>query len=117
MDFEINKMYTRFDSRDIQQRTEELQSLGDDLTEEERSELNELLRVREEVDSGDWDYGMTFIAEWDFADYAKELANDLGLVSDSAEWPLYLIDWTAAARDLSMDYVSVRIKDTDFWVR
>lgn len=40
----------------------------------------------------------------DDADFAQNLADDLGLVNADAGWPAGYIDWEWAARDLMMDY-------------
>ena len=37
-------------------------------------------------------------------DFAYQLADDLGLVPEGNDWPSSYIDWSAAARDLMMDY-------------
>ena len=37
-------------------------------------------------------------------DFAYQLADDLGLVPEGNNWPSSYIDWSAAARDLMMDY-------------
>ena len=37
-------------------------------------------------------------------DFAYQLADDFGLVPESSDWPSSYIDWSAAARDLMMDY-------------
>jgi hypothetical protein len=42
-----------------------------------------------------------------FTEYAQQLAEDLGLVEDTAEWPCCCIDWERAARELQQDYTTV----------
>jgi antirestriction protein len=37
-------------------------------------------------------------------DFAYQMADGLGLVPEGYSWPTSCIDWTAAARDLMMDY-------------
>jgi hypothetical protein len=37
-------------------------------------------------------------------DFAYQLADDMGLVPEGSDWPTSYIDWSAAARDLMMDY-------------
>lgn len=36
--------------------------------------------------------------------FAKQMAEDFELIPNDLKWPLFYIDWTAAARDLMMDY-------------
>lgn len=37
-------------------------------------------------------------------DFAQQLAEDCGMVSDDAKWPYTCIDWEQAARELMYDY-------------
>ena len=60
--------------------------------------------------------GETLIDVSDFREYAQELADDLGL-TDTAEWPLYCIDWEHAASELAMDYTAVELDGTDWLVQ
>jgi antirestriction protein len=59
----------------------------------------------------------TIIPEYDFVDYAQELAEDIGAISQDAKWPVNCIDWERAARELKMDYVSVRVNGTTYYFR
>lgn len=59
----------------------------------------------------------TLIADWYFKDYAQDLAEDIGAIGSDLQWPLYHIDWDAAANDLKMDYWSVTIDGREFWGR
>ena len=36
--------------------------------------------------------------------FACQMADELGLAPEGYSWPTSYIDWTAAARDLMMDY-------------
>lgn len=62
-------------------------------------------------------YEPTLIAESDFEDYARELAEEIGAIPEDNQWPLYCIDWERAARELSMDYTSVSYDGTDFFIQ
>jgi hypothetical protein len=80
-------------------------------------------------------YEPTMIATADFADYAQELADDLGVFDPrtyghrlymepgtrpedlSQRWPFTCIDWEAAADELSVDYSTVRFDGTDYYIR
>ena len=57
------------------------------------------------------------IREDAFEDYARELAEDIGAVPSDVGWPVYCIDWERAARDLAMDYMSVRFMGDDYYIR
>lgn len=131
------------DTRDIQERIEELQGeldldednepneyddederpkpLDPDVKSELEEELAELSELKREVSaySGDqFEDGVTLIAESHFEDYAKELAEDLhGDAIREAAWPFDNIDWEAAADDLKVDYTEVEFRGYDFWVR
>lgn len=131
------------DSRDIQERIEELQQeldldednepneyddederpkpLDPDVKSELEDELAELSELKREVSaySGDrFEDGVTLIAESHFEDYARELAEDLhGDAIREAAWPFDNIDWEEAADDLKVDYAEVEFRGYDFWVR
>jgi antirestriction protein len=59
----------------------------------------------------------TMIPEYDFSEYAQELAEDIGAITRDAKWPVYCIDWERAARELKMDYASVRVNGTTYYFR
>jgi hypothetical protein len=140
---EFTKYDDIIDTRDIQERIEELYEEldldsngepneydeGDEkpepLDEDERTELEEelreLLEFKAEVEaySGDsFESGVTLIADSHFQDYAKEYAGDIhGAEVTEAAWPFDNIDWEAAADDLRMDYSEVEWDGYSFWVR
>lgn len=49
--------------------------------------------------------------------YAQELAEDLGLIEDTLEWPACHIDWDAAAASLDMDYIRFDYKGAEYLIR
>ena len=65
---------------------------------------------------GDW-YPLTLIRDDYFEDYARELAEDCGLIPDDAKWPATCIDWEQAARELRMDYTSTTWGGVVYWYR
>lgn len=75
--------------------------------------------IRALADEGieDWEYGAALIPTGDFVEYAKELASDLGAVSQDAGWPNRHIDWEAAADELKIDYTEVTFLGNDYYVR
>ena len=102
------------DSRNLQKRINELEELkgrlsdeGDPLNEEEQGELGNLVNLKEEVGDGGWDFGITFIPEDEFGDYAREFAEDVGAISNDAQWPATCIDWEQAANELKHDFSNV----------
>lgn len=73
--------------------------------------------LREECDSSAWTYGIAFIADTYFEEYAQELAEDIGAIDRNMNWPATHIDWETAARDLQIDYTSVEIDGNEYWYR
>lgn len=112
-----------FDIRDKIERFEELEA-ADRHDEEDTEEFNELSSFLKVVKGqggdhqwrGDW-YPVTFIGDTDFEEYARELADNLGLVRDEADWPYSCIDWEEAAADLQMDYTSIEYHGQTYWYR
>ena len=94
------------------------------LDEGESEELQTLENLLEELNGcggdeqweGDW-YPLTLIRDSYFEDYARELAEDCGMINDNAGWPNNCIDWEKAARELQYDYSSVDYDDVTYWYR
>ena len=82
-------------------------------------ELHELKKFRDEMQPycEDWHHGTTLIADSYFAEYAEELANDIGAINKDAGWPLSFIDWDAAAEALKADYTSREFDGVTYWAR
>ena len=57
------------------------------------------------------------IAARDFKEYARELADDLGLTSPSDKWPFTCIDWNEAADELACDYSAVTVDGAEIEIR
>ena len=126
------------DSRDLQERIEELETELDALTEdleaaeeeldtydgedeedlgELQEELDELLALKD-ISGAEWRLGIAFIAEADFEEYAQELAADLyGEEIRNASWPFDCIDWEKAANALRQDYSSIDYQGTTYLFR
>jgi hypothetical protein len=119
------------DSRNIIERIEELQAERDSYEPEgndpetwaeaytdEAEELAALEALQSEAEDycPDWRYGATLVRDSYFKDYAQELAEDCGLLKQSA-WPNNCIDWDRAARELRMDYTSVEFDGVTYWVQ
>lgn len=135
------------DSRDIIARIEELQDERDNyqpdtddgipedddviaLTDEQRhkawaeandddaNELRVLLALQEEASaSPDWPHGEALIRDSYFEEYARDLADDCGMVDKKATWPNTFIAWEAASEALKQDYMSVDFDGVEYWIR
>lgn len=116
---------TTFDSRDIIERIDELENdnTNDDgeiviADEEEAEEYLVLKSIQEEADGySDFEFGVQFIRDDYFEDYAQQFAEDIGAIPQDAEWPASYIDWEAAASALQMDYTSIEIQGETYWYR
>lgn len=89
---------------------------------EELANLEALLAECKDAGGGDeqWDgdwYPVTLIRESYFKDYAQELADDIGAIKDSAQWPYTCIDWNQAAMELKMDYIGVEFDGVTYFTR
>jgi len=118
MSTDFNNRSDIIDSRDINERIEELELLEDDkdFDDEDKEELGTL---REMADSGreDWEYGVTLINENYFEEYAQELAEDIGAIKDDIGWPCNCIDWEQAANELRVDYTEIDFNGNAYLVR
>jgi len=60
----------------------------------------------------------TLIHEWDFVDFAKELAEEcadgINIVN---QWPYNCIDWKEAAEALKSDYMDIEIEGIPYLYR
>ena len=52
--------------------------------------------------SPDWAYGETLIHDSYFEDYAQELTEDCGMISENKHWPNNCIDWKKAADECTV---------------
>jgi hypothetical protein len=85
----------------------------------EHEEFTALKALAEEASgyAPDWQYGEALIRDSYFRDYAEQLADDLGLISDTARWPATCIDWERAADELKQDYTEVDFDGTSYYIR
>lgn len=123
-----------FDSREVEERIEELEGdLADELDiedddakaaalalkclSEEYDEYVELTKFRDEVDSREWSHGLTFISDGRaFVNYAQELVTDIGDLPNGI--PNYIvIDWEATAENIKQDYSEVEFQGTTYLYR
>ena len=61
--------------------------------------------------------GIELVPDSDFEDYARQLAEDCGMIPEDLGWPLSCIVWERAARELRMDYTLVTFDGEDYWYR
>lgn len=101
------------DMRDLFARYDELvdRVAEDDATEDDRVDLADLSGALRELGNQLGCSGLgslrdyaenepTLISADYFADYAQDLADELGLIDRAVSWPLGHIDWEAAAEEL-----------------
>lgn len=106
------------DSREVIARIRYLEIDEEELDDFDKEELVALRALAEEASaSPDWTYGETLIRDSYFEDYAREMAEDLGLISSDTKWPATCIDWEEAARELQADYTRVDFDGVDFWIQ
>lgn len=67
--------------------------------------LISLLRFRDEAQecTREWIYGAQFVLEDEFTEYARQIAEETGMVDLNSNMSNY-IDWEVFAHDLKMDY-------------
>jgi len=104
-----------FDSRDVEERIEDLKADAD-LTEEKLIELKELEALKFECEGYGWERGINFISDTYFEDYAKDLFDDCYL-SNLPEHLKNYIDYKAFADDIHIDYMTLTFRGTDFHYR
>ena len=106
------------DTRDLQERIDELQAM-ETRDESEEAELLTLEAFAAEIRDycPDYPYGETLIHDRYFVDYARELASDIGAIQPKLNWPYTCIDWQAAADELRHDYTSAEFDGETYWFR
>ena len=108
-------MSSYLDTRELQSELDELRELP--ALDPETAERLAALEALEGEGIPDWEHGATLIPEDEFEDYARELAEDIGAVSNDHGWPMSHIDWKAAAQALQQDYMAVEFDGTTYLVR
>lgn len=79
--------------------------------------IKAIRNLKEEIGSSEWDYGISFIKDGYFVEYAEQLAEDIGAIDRNASWPLNHINWEFAAEDLKSDYSSVEFDGETYWYK
>jgi len=134
---DVSNTEDKMDSRDVIARIEDLEAeleggyidgetgvyMSDDDgdfidMDDEYEELTALKALAAEAeDVCDWAGGEALIRDTYFKEYAEHYAEDIGAVANESQWPLYHIDWEAAADDLQQDFSSVDFDGVEYWVR
>jgi len=113
------------DTRDLQQKMDELQGELDGLeSEQDIAEFNDdkdrgvLLNQLKEAESEvpEWSHGEVLIKDSYFTDYQKEQLSDLGYIPDDFPWWI-VIDYEATAENMKTDYSSITLGDDEYWYR
>ena len=104
------------DSRDIEDRIEELQLLTE-RTDEDDDELSVFVQIRDELNGSQWAAGIGFVRDDYMPEYCEYYAVGCGLIEDASAWPCNLIDWDEAADELKADWKSVDIGGLEYWYR
>ena len=129
----IDKYEDTIDSRDIDERINELEIERDVYVETHDSadvmkwaleypddvdELHYLTKLRDEAKDycPDWDYGATLIRYSYFEEYAQQMCEDIGDIP--REMNSYIvIDWETTAENLKVDYTEVEFDGIPYLVR
>lgn len=114
----VNNSMDVIDSRDVIERIEELEA-DEERDEADSEELAALKALANEAAgyASDWEHGETLIRDSYFAEYAEQLASDIGAIDRNANWPACCIDWERAAEMLQQDYTAVDFGGVTYWFR
>jgi hypothetical protein len=74
--------------------------------------------LKNEVNSREWDYGIQFVKDSYFEEFALDEAENIGAFNARENsWPYNCIDWKKAAEELQYDYSSVEFDGLTYWYR
>ena len=93
---------------------------SENLTEEEKGVIKDFVfdvgySNIDDFEACDDMLNVLFVRESHFPDYAREIAEDNGLIPESNDWPAYCIDWEYAARELKHDYNSADLAGITYY--
>lgn len=124
---EISKYDNHLDSRDIQERIDELTEdikteQEPKLLEEMQEELDSLTNLKKEyVDyfgDSSWGFGAQFINSDYFEEYAEEFCKDVGYISNDLPWFIAnAIDWSEVADTMQQDYTEIEFDGVVFYTQ
>lgn len=108
------------DSRDLEEELNELLEAKENKEEYDKDRLRALENLKSECEGYGWEYGIIFIPEYEWEDYCREFAEDvgyLGTMRDNENPLQYCIDWEQWAETMSQDYSIVNFEDEDYYYR
>ena len=100
-----------FNVDDLSSLIEDLRRSDDEQDRADQERAEEFASLLADCDAED------VIADRYFVEYAQDLAYDIGVIPHDVPWPLYYIDWEAAAEALRMDYAGIEFEGRIYWVR
>lgn len=113
---ELSEMMERYGCEKAELDDDDFLETWQELT-SEGSEHKSIVDLEEEINSSEWKHGLALIADSYFEQYAREFAEDIGVISGDERWPATCIDWEKAASELQMDYSSVDFDGETYWHR
>jgi len=109
------------DSRDIIERVAELEQAVDGkfADNNEIDELETLTHIIDQADGyGEFEYGETLIHKSYFAEYCRELCEDVGDIPSGLPWYIENhIDWDGVAREIKQDYTEIDFDGVSYFMR
>ena len=116
MSRDIDNTQEILDSRDIQERIDELDGLSESRIEEyEVEELKNLLSIKDAVgDDESWGFGIVFIRDSYFEEDAEEFAYDCMGIDRNGQMTMY-VDWARFAEDRKVDFQSIDFDGVEYW--
>lgn len=100
-----------FNADDLASLIEDLHGSDDEQDRADLERAEEFAAMLSDYDAED------VIADRHFVEYAQDLAYEIGVIPHDVPWPLYYIDWEAAAEALRMDYAGIEFEGRIYWVR
>jgi hypothetical protein len=99
---------------DLRARIAWLEARADSLGEMEDDELRILQALAAQV--GVSRQNATLIRDSYFTEYAREMAEENGLIAQGGGWPGSHVDWDAAAAALRIDYAPADFGGVTYWI-
>ena len=109
-------MKETLDSRDLEEELQELLEQKENNEEIDEDRLKALQELKEECLNYGWEYGIIFIYEHYFEDYAEELFNEC-YAHNIPENLKHYIDYKKFSEDLEQDYTEVAFEGETYLYR
>lgn len=117
---EITNVDDVINTRSVAERIEELE-LDDERWDIEEEELTALRHLAEQIESVHGPVNRVdnyvIIHDSHFKEYAREYAEETGVIDPGAVWPACHIDWDAAADELRSDHTEITFDGVTYWLR